>query len=220
MSYSSERGKRPRQDDLPSPSNPIITAHTISPLPLAQSHALLLELSTSHPSAAPVIAAYINRFTQDEAARRANASSVDFDHYSKSIWKALNITHARKSGSKQYEAAHDIAGDIDDAVRDILSRVAQSDRYATRLSAFSTMRKVSKSIITCGEGEIRKVVMNSQAPGSLAEGMERVLDAMEAKGELQGLKDEGMAEKVAELDVEYGRYGIEEYKVLFEKLSG
>lgn len=82
------------------------------------------------------------------------------------------------------------------------------------------MRKVSKSIITCGEGEIRKVVMNSQAPGSLAEGMERVLDAMEAKGELQGLKDEGMAEKVAELDVEYGRYGIEEYKVLFEKLSG
>lgn len=76
------------------------------------------------------------------------------------------------------------------------------------------MRKIAKSVMLCEEGEIRKVVKNNGGPGVLAEGMEKVVKVMQAKGEGQALKDEGMDVKVKELDGLYRPYSIDDFTKL------
>lgn len=92
------------------------------------------------------------------AAERAKV--INFDHYSKSAWKVLNVGfYAKLSGSKQYEAAGDVFGQIAGCIESIGSQVSLDSSFGTKLSALETLRKIAKTVLlstNCLGHEVRK----------------------------------------------------------------
>ncbi|KAJ9666495.1 hypothetical protein H2201_003418 [Coniosporium apollinis] len=61
---------------------------------------ILLDAAYAHPTVQSMIDAEYNALVA-----REQATMVNFDHFSGSIWKKLNIDHRHESGSRQYQSA-------------------------------------------------------------------------------------------------------------------
>ncbi|KAL8903998.1 MAG: hypothetical protein Q9171_007204 [Xanthocarpia ochracea] len=111
--------------------------------------ALLLAATQHHPSIAHAV---ITQHEQNLAAERARV--IDFDHHSKSIWRAL--TNADKmSGSRAWDASFDVTDSIQSTVETIVNRTPAHASLGTKKSALYTLRKICKTIVlngsdTCG----------------------------------------------------------------------
>ncbi|KXT18321.1 hypothetical protein AC579_952 [Pseudocercospora musae] len=87
------------------------------------------------------------------------ARVIDFDYYSKDVWRTLNIKYRKLSGSKQYDMSFDAFESVTDSIDSIRNQVSPSSSYGTNLSALETLRKIGKSILLsddCLGSEVRK----------------------------------------------------------------
>ncbi|KAL8862775.1 MAG: hypothetical protein Q9178_000717 [Gyalolechia marmorata] len=134
---------------------------------------LLLAAAQHHPSIAHAV---ITQHEQNLAAERTRV--IDFDHHSKSIWRAL--TNADKmSGSHAWEASFDVTDSIQSAVETIVDSTPAHASLGTKKSALYTLRKICKIIVvngsdTCGR-EVCKTVGEEE---TLEKGMLDVVGRM------------------------------------------
>lgn len=158
----------------------------------------LLVAASTHSDTAAILSAAITNRRQAESTR-----VIDFDHYSKEAWYALNIRHKRLRPSQQYEVAGDVSGEIREMLDDMVKRSPAHASYGTRKSAVETMRKIFKSVCL-SDGEIPRQVR--QSAWNWDERMITVLECF-TEEELQRLdEEEGWADKlheVVELGAEY-----------------
>lgn len=155
------------------------STHTSSHEELRECIAIILR---SHPEAIPTFAEVQRKQFQDRqnAVTRSElyGTVIDFDHFSKSCWKALNVTYSRMAPSKQYMHTQDVVDTIDEAITAIVERSEEAQRLETYKSALETCRKIGKSIILSDPGEIRKAVINSPVLESLAEAILDILNTV------------------------------------------
>ncbi|KAJ5375926.1 hypothetical protein N7509_012812 [Penicillium cosmopolitanum] len=79
---------------------------------------------------------------QDERRNRV----IDFDYHSKSIWKTINVTYRSMKGSRQYDIAFDVAGEISSTISSIAARCVEFPNPRNRRSGLETLRKIGKTI--------------------------------------------------------------------------
>ncbi|KAJ9647154.1 hypothetical protein H2199_002140 [Coniosporium tulheliwenetii] len=102
---------------------------------------ILLDAAYAHPTVQSMIDAEYNALVA-----REQATMVNFDHFSGSVWKKLNIDHRHESGSRQYQSAGPAA--------------TPESSLGTRISALETLRKMGKSIAMSGTDTLGSEVIN------------------------------------------------------------
>ena len=127
----------------PIPEYPLDTA--IESISHADLKAYVLEMAKKNQDIQDPLKAWL-RTRHHEMILREQKKTINFDHYSKSVWKELNIRHARKSGSHQYEAAGDAYNCALEAISDIEGKVKPHSSFQTKKSAMETLRKIGKTI--------------------------------------------------------------------------
>ncbi|KAJ5767507.1 hypothetical protein N7533_000090 [Penicillium manginii] len=110
---------------------------------------LLRNASMKHPDVNATVTSAIQS-AQEE--RRKHV--IDFDHYSKSIWKTINVTYRSRKGSKQYEVAFDVAGDISSTISRIAEQCTEFPSPGNRRSGLETLRKIGKTICLSSNGTL------------------------------------------------------------------
>lgn len=110
------------------------------------------------------------RETYHEAVLLQASRPIDFDHYSKSVWKEINTKYRSMSGSRQYDASFDAYAVASKTIKDIAKQVVKHSNFATKQSALATLRKIGKTIClsedTIGH-EVRKQFQNDQLPRAM-----------------------------------------------------
>ncbi|KAJ5979591.1 hypothetical protein N7481_006889 [Penicillium waksmanii] len=71
---------------------------------------------------------------------------IDFDYHSKSIWKTINVTYRSMKGSRQYDIAFDVAGEISSTISSIAAQCVEYPNPRNRRSGLETLRKIGKTI--------------------------------------------------------------------------
>ncbi|KAL1966188.1 hypothetical protein VTN77DRAFT_4740 [Rasamsonia byssochlamydoides] len=82
-------------------------------------HKILAQAAAAHPDVLQKINAVVSAKRERERNR-----VINFDHYSKSAWKALNVTYRSMSASAQLEAACEVTAEINGTVTQIVSHGA------------------------------------------------------------------------------------------------
>lgn len=125
-----------------------------------------------------------------------------FESISKDCWHTLNTKYKHMHPSKQF----DVMGDIDDvlnrSIASVLKKSGPETRWETRRNALEVLRKISKSIMLCDAQQIRHELMKDNVMlTSFAEAMLGLAQAMTAQ-ERERYKEEGLYEKLVELQTE------------------
>ncbi|KAL8837079.1 MAG: hypothetical protein Q9176_005948 [Flavoplaca citrina] len=206
--------KRQRVNTSGDTSNPLPTApdtdykSLISTFDLSTTQSLLLSAAQHHPTVAQSI---LIKHTEFLAAERSRV--IDFDHYSKSIWRALRDAD-KMSGSRAWEASFDVSSSIESAVEKMLKSAPAHASLGTKKSALYTLRKICKTVAlgrndTCGH-EVYNTLTGEQ---TLENGMLDIIGGM-SEEEKQIMRGDGeWVGKMEELE-EMGDFdGIEDVLV-------
>ncbi|KAK8209265.1 hypothetical protein IWZ01DRAFT_483196 [Phyllosticta capitalensis] len=113
----------------------------------------------------PSLRNFIYEEYNEEMSRKRTAVK-DFDWQSKAVWRELYVNHKGLSGSREYDAAGDVAIYIQDTVRNIAKEARQPSSFETRANAISTLRKIGKSVALSGGDQIGHEVKQSLVPVS------------------------------------------------------
>lgn len=127
------------------------------------------------------------------------AKKIDFDHYSKSAWRELNISYKGLSGSKEYNMAGNVQNSLSEIIDSITKKLYSNSSFETKESALSTLRKIGKSVFLCDLPYIRKEVRNSSILGELEDGMLKAMECMSADERGRVIEEEELVEKIEEL---------------------
>ncbi|KAN0075895.1 hypothetical protein V8E54_007165 [Elaphomyces granulatus] len=171
--------------DLPSasPSVPTVAASFVNletvtamlaELPTAWTRDALASMALKHPDILQAISDEVKR-TRD----RANKLVIDFDHYSKSIWKELNVTYRSMSGSRQYDIANDVADRINSTIKSIVTQCQRPSSPQTRRNGLEVLRKIGKSIVLSHDTLGHEVQNRYQWDKALEDGMLEILEYMD-----------------------------------------
>lgn len=76
-----------------------------------------MKAAVSHADVSAMVENAVQKIREKEQSR-----VVDFDSYSKSVWKSINVTYRSMSGSKQYDMAFDVANDVTDTIKSIVKQ--------------------------------------------------------------------------------------------------
>ena len=82
-----------------------------------------------------------------EHRRKEETRVINFNFYSKEVWKSLNIRHKRTMSSMQWEVAPEVVNEIIEAVQTIVKRCTSFASPQTCLNGITVLRKIGKS--TC-----------------------------------------------------------------------
>jgi hypothetical protein len=140
----------------------------------------------NHPDVwAPVSDVYSRKV----AAQKATV--MNFDHLSKSVWKDLNITYIKLSGSKQYDASFDVMESINNkvssVVRDSATPMASE---GTRKNGLEILRRFAKSILLSGNDTLgHEVQVQCQSDCALVDAMKKIVRAMGVEERERVLRD-------------------------------
>lgn len=127
---------------------------TARSLPSETTTSLLTAAAQTHPAVALLV--------QDEANRLAALEKqkvIDFDYLSELVWKMLNVTYARVSGSVAYDVSGDAVEKIEKCFDIIRENCPKGANFRTKESALETLRKIGKSICLCN-GVIGREIRN------------------------------------------------------------
>ncbi|MCJ1391275.1 hypothetical protein MMC18_004138 [Xylographa bjoerkii] len=119
-------------------------------LPDATIAGLLLHAAGQHPDVAANIAAAVERVTAQNDAHAESARVIDFDHYSKTAWRAINLQYKSMKGSYQYNASCGVQDDVVGCIEDIRKQCPAGVSYGTKKSALETLRKIGKTVCLSG----------------------------------------------------------------------
>ncbi|KAJ5109447.1 hypothetical protein N7456_006122 [Penicillium angulare] len=179
---------------------PTPTETELQLLKLPKLSELLIKAAEMHPDVNTMITDAI----KEEREKRQKVV-INFDHYSSSIWKSINITYRSMSGSKQYDMAWDVAGNITSTVGMIAQRCNAMASPQTRLNGLSVLRKIGKTIILSSNSTLGSEVRKQfQSDPSLENAMHDIVSVMsvEEKEAIKG-DDSGSGslwEKLQELE--------------------
>lgn len=139
-------------------------------------------------------------FMVDESIRavreRERNRVIDFDYYSKSVWKSINVTHSKKRGSAQYEIAFDVAEDVVGTIKSITRQCGPNVSAGTRLNGLSVLRKIGKTIaLSSGDVIAHEVQKQFQSNPAFVDGMYEILESME-EDEVRSIRDQSDPEKL------------------------
>ena len=142
------------------------------------------------------------RLSQEtEKIQSERAKVKDFDRYSKTVWRELNITYRDASGPAQYDSSSDAVAYIEKCVEEISQSVVEYSSYGTKRSAIETLRKIGKSICLSGDELGRQVKKQFQWNFCLQDAMNHVVQSMTAdeKAEMKMLNGGQFLDKLEEL---------------------
>ncbi|KAJ5337757.1 hypothetical protein N7452_004485 [Penicillium brevicompactum] len=143
---------------------------------------------------------------------RERSSVVNFDSYSSSVWREINITYKSMRGAAQYEQSFEVASDVAHDINAIAKQCGPNVNPQTRLNGLSVLRKIGKTVCLSSGDVIAREVRNSYGVSSaLVNGMRNIVQSM-GEDEVQSIKDQTDQEvlypKLVELHELAGSYGI------------
>ncbi|RDW83766.1 uncharacterized protein DSM5745_04092 [Aspergillus mulundensis] len=146
----------------------------IPELDAATIHTLLATAASKHSDIHALVTAAINSKQRAESARVLN-----FDHYSRSVWREINVTYSRLGGSKQYDKAFDVYNEVVDTIDTIVKSCGPLANPRTRFNGLSVLRKIGKTICLSSNDVVgHEVQKNFQWNESLENGMCEIIGAM------------------------------------------
>ncbi|MCJ1226815.1 hypothetical protein MMC12_003469 [Toensbergia leucococca] len=108
-----------------STSAPPLAATTFIPLiislPSKTTQIFLLHAALKYPDIANLITSEHTRLTAAKSPK-----SIDFDHLSKSAWKALNVTYSSMKSSRQFHMAGEASEDVQSCIKTIAKKLLQA----------------------------------------------------------------------------------------------
>ncbi|KAK2758357.1 hypothetical protein FQN54_004206 [Arachnomyces sp. PD_36] len=105
---------------------------------------------------------------------------IDFDHYSGSVWREINVTYSSMKGSKQYDKSFDVAHDVQDTINRIAKQCGPFANPRTRYNGLSVLRKIGKTIALSSTDTLGHEVQKQFSYGSyLEDGMVKIVSAMQ-----------------------------------------
>ncbi|KAL4905212.1 hypothetical protein BDW74DRAFT_178215 [Aspergillus multicolor] len=117
---------------------------------------LLATAASKHADIHALVTAAISHKQRAESARVTN-----FDHYSRSVWREINVSYSRLSGSKQYDKCGPLAN------------------AKTRFNGLSVLRKIGKTICLSSNDTLgHEVQKNFQRGSELEDAMCGIIGAM------------------------------------------
>ncbi|CAG8972155.1 hypothetical protein HYALB_00009703 [Hymenoscyphus albidus] len=165
---------------------------------------ILYNICSEDPSRADLVrSAYAARLVEER--RRP---PVNFDYISKDCWHTLNMKYKRLSASKQCDMMGDIGAVLRKSIKSVSEKAGPETRWETRRNALEVLRKISKSIMLCDERQIRHELMKDGCTlASFADAMLELAQGMSSE-ERERYKDEGLYEKLVELQTECEEWSI------------
>ena len=138
---SSRPTKRARSDSHTNAVDPSKVLELVSSLDPKTISQLLIAAAKIYPDVASLVQQEADRIA---AAERAKV--FDFDYLSKSVWKTLNVTYERYSGSHAYEMSGHAENEIEDCIEEVRRSCPKTASLKTKENALETLRKIGKSI--------------------------------------------------------------------------
>ncbi|KAJ5730909.1 uncharacterized protein N7483_005417 [Penicillium malachiteum] len=160
---------------------------------------LLEKAAEMHPDVNNLVMDAIRR-VQEQHRQRV----INFDHYSSSIWKQINVTYRSMRGSKQYDMAWEVVGDVVATITTISGQCDEFSSPQTRENGLSVLRKIGKTICLSSNDTLgHEVQKQFQSDPSLERGMYDIVSAMSVE-ERQSIvnspnKSDGLWAKLKEL---------------------
>ncbi|EON67020.1 hypothetical protein W97_06136 [Coniosporium apollinis CBS 100218] len=168
---------------------------------------ILLDAAHTHASVLLRIDAAYNALVAREQAR-----VIDFDHFSKSVWKELNNDHRHENGSRQYNSAGPAYHYVVSVIDTIRTEAGPESSLGTRISALETLRKIGKSIALSGTDVLgHEVIKSFQQTDCFEETMRDILEVANEEEIVAAMSDE-FIDKLEEL------VGLGEGQCIFEGL--
>jgi hypothetical protein len=147
----------------------------IDALPLEIIKEILQSSARVHPDVAARLR-HAHAYLEYDESRKV----INFDHYSKTLWRAINSSYHLK-GSYQVEAAGGIIRQVQDCINKIDKGAGDMASFGTKKSAVETLRKIGKSVCLTRE-VIGKEVRQEYQSGRGVDGvMLRILGGMTAE---------------------------------------
>lgn len=131
----------------------------IEPMDTDANDSILAAACFKHPDIKAMVDQWLKAKIQRESQR-----VIDFDWYSKSVWKDLNITYRKLSGSKQFDKPFEVFEDICESINYIRKQCTGIASPQTRFNGLLVLRKIGKAITLSGDTlgpEVRKQFGNS-----------------------------------------------------------
>ena len=175
---------------------------------------LLLEAAIGNPDVATLVKSHAASVKQSE-----RTIDVDFSHHSKSVWKTINVTYSRLSGSKQFDASGDALHSVVKVIKEIRKQCPAHVSLNTKFSALETLRKIGKTIaLSAGDVVAHEVQKDFQRDSILEDTMMGIIQSMTPEERestsSEPHEDVTWIEKLAELKE------IADERCLFEDMAG
>ncbi|PYI04635.1 hypothetical protein BO78DRAFT_420378 [Aspergillus sclerotiicarbonarius CBS 121057] len=106
-----------------------------------------------------------------------------------SVWKTLNITYQRLSGTNQFDMAGEVEEDIIDTIERITEQCGPSANLQTRYNGLSVLRKIGKSIALSYDTLAHEVRKRFQWDTTMEDSMMKIIGAMEPQERLAIYRD-------------------------------
>ncbi|MCJ1398459.1 hypothetical protein MMC11_001659 [Xylographa trunciseda] len=191
---------------------------------------LLSDAAHKYSDVALTIIAEKRRFISVEREKAKNdalaqsAKVIDFDHYSKTAWRAINLQYKSMKGSYQYNASFGVQKDVVGCIKTIAKQCSAGASYGTKKSALETLRKIGKTVCMSGGDVIgHEVQIGFQADTSLEDTMYAIVENMTQQERDMVMKgDFGVKmEELVELAEGYCIFGrLNEVVALLEGMEG
>ncbi|OJJ32684.1 hypothetical protein ASPWEDRAFT_42695 [Aspergillus wentii DTO 134E9] len=132
------------------------------------------QATQAHPDVALMVTAAIREIREKERRR-----IINFDFYSKAIWRKINIKYSSMTGSKQYDIAGEVVGEIASAIDTIVASCGSNANSQTRYNGLSVLRKIGKTIALSATDTLgHEVQQEFQGESCLEDGMWEIVSAM------------------------------------------
>jgi hypothetical protein len=145
---------------------------------------LLTQAAQAHPDVMSMLTNAVQAIRERERNR-----VISFDHYSKSIWREINVAYKSMRGGAQYDKSFEVANDTLETIETIKERCGPNVSPGTRLNGLSVLRKIGKKIaVSCGDVIAHEVQKQFQGNPALENAMYHILESMQ-EPEVQSIKD-------------------------------
>ncbi|KGO77225.1 hypothetical protein PITC_092970 [Penicillium italicum] len=135
---------------------------------------LLIQAAHIHPDVMSMVDDAIRVIREKEQNR-----IINFEHYSSSVWKSINITYGSMRGGAQYDVSFEVAQSIVDTIKLITKQCGPFTNPQTRFNGLSVLRKIGKTIALSSNDTLgHEVQKRFQWDTSLVEGMLEIIDSM------------------------------------------
>ncbi|PLB36757.1 uncharacterized protein BDW47DRAFT_126899 [Aspergillus candidus] len=178
---------------------------------------IIAEAAQRYPDVANMVRHRVEQQREQERRRVLN-----FDSYSRDIWKAINVSCGRMSDKRQSEMALRVIEQIERAVDSVVRQCGEHASPQTRWNGLSVLRKIGKTLaFSCFNMFMHDVQETFQWDTFLEDGMLEILAAM-SREEMAAIRrderPEALWPKLVELDGLRYSHGILEHmgKVLDE----